>query len=139
MATDNRKTPVFDWEAGEFVTDIQGRVQTATGAPAVEQIVLKAQQTVRGAFLIYAADPEMPGSPHHAYGSDVDNIRISDLSDGAKLSEMERAVAEALRYDPWITGVRDVNVQRVGTDAAEITATVDHIFGSDSVTVTVTV
>jgi hypothetical protein len=134
MATDNRKTPVFDWQAGEFATDLQGRVRTATGAPAVEQIILKAQQTVRGDFLVYAADPEVPGSRGHTYGSDVDNIRISDLPNSAKLSEMERAVQEALIYDPWIKAVRDVSVQRQGTDEALITATVDHIYGTTTVT-----
>lgn len=134
MATDNRKTPVFDWEAGEFVTDLSGRVITATGAPAVKQIVLKAQQTTRGAFLIYAADPEVPGSKGHTYGSDLDNIRASDLPDSAKLSEMERAVKEAVIYDPWIRDVRDVSVQRQDTDATLISATIDHIYGTTPVT-----
>jgi hypothetical protein len=134
LATDNRKTPVFDWDAGEFATDLAGRVRTATGAPAVEQIVLKAQQTIRGAFLIYAADPEVPGSKGHTYGSDVDNIRVSDLPDSAKLSEMERAVKEAVIYDPWIKDVRDVTVQHQGTDEALITATIDHIYGTTTVT-----
>lgn len=134
MATDNRKTPVFDWLAGEFATDLQGRVRTATGAPAVKQIILKAQQTVRGAFLVYASDPEVPGSKGHTYGSDIDNIRTSDLPDSAKLSEMERAVREAVIYDPWIKAVRDISVRRQGTDEAVIIATVDHIYGTTTVT-----
>jgi hypothetical protein len=133
---DNRKTPVYDWQAGEFATDASGKVRTATGAAAVEQIVIKAQQTIRGLFLIYAADPEVEGSRGHTYGSDVDNIRISDLPTAAKLSEMERAVKEAVIYDPWIRDVRDITVQRQGMDEAVITATIDHIYGTDTLTFT---
>lgn len=131
---DNRKTPVFDWQAGEFVTDLAKQVQTTTGAAAVGQIVIKAQQTIRGAYLIYAADPEVEGSRGHTYGSDVDNIRKSDLPDAAKLSELERAVREAVIYDPWVRDVRDISISRQGLDEAVITATVDHIYGTDTVT-----
>lgn len=129
---DNRKTPVFDWQQGDFLRDPQGRVVTATGAEAVAQIVIKAQQTRRGVFLIYGPDPEVPDSPNHAYGSDVDRVKSMDIPDDVKKSEMERAVAEAIRYDPWITDVREIIVERSQTesDGAEITCTVDHVYGT---------
>lgn len=133
-STDNRKTPIFDWDTGEFATDLANGIKTATGAAAVEQIILKAQQTMRGLFLIYAADPEVADSKGHTYGSDVDNVRKSNLPESAKLSEMERAVQEALIYDPWIKAVRDVSVQRQAADEAVITATIDHIYGTSAVT-----
>jgi hypothetical protein len=131
---DNRKTPVFDWQRGDFATDLTGRVVTATGTPAVEQIVLKAQQTIRGLFLIYAADPEVTDSKGHSYGSDVDNIRNSDLPTAAKLSELERAVMEAVIYDPWVNDVSDISVTNQGMDEGLITATITHIYGTDTVT-----
>jgi hypothetical protein len=129
---DNRKTPVFDWETGEFALDLQGRVKTETGAPAVEQIILKAQQTIRGLFLIYAADPEVPESQGHTYGSDARRILASALDEDVKLAELERAVREALIYDPWIKDVYDITLTRQGQNDEEviITATVDHIFGT---------
>ncbi|WP_336786554.1 DUF2634 domain-containing protein [Paenibacillus sp. MMO-177] len=131
---DQRKTPVFDWQAGEFATDLTGRVKTATGAEAVEQIVLKAQATIRGLFLIYAADPEVPGSLGHIYGSDADAIRASDLPPVAKASELERAIREAIIYDPWISNISDISVARQRMDEAVITATIDHIYGTTAVT-----
>lgn len=131
---DTRKTPVFDWQAGEFALDLAKRVKTVTGSLAVEQIVIKAQQTIRGAYLIYAADPEVPGSRGHAYGSEVDSVRASDLSEITKLSELERAVKEAVIYDPWITAVKDISVTRQNLDEVLITATIEHIYGTSTVT-----
>ena len=134
---DTRKTPVFDWEAGEFALDAARKVRTSTGAEAVIEVVTKAQQTIRGAYLIYGADPEVSGSKGHTYGSDVDTVRVSDLPTAAKLSEMERAVKDAIMYDPWVKDVRDITVTRQGSDEALITATIDHIYGTDDLTFTV--
>jgi len=113
-----KKTPVFDWEKGDFVVDPQRRVITVTEEKAVEQVIIKALQTQRAIFLIYA-DPENEDN-NHKYGNDAANVLTANLSDDARLSELKRAVKEALVYDPWILDVYDIEVSRLGT--SEVTA-----------------
>jgi len=111
MATDKRKTPVFDWANGEFLADFQGGVVLATGSKAVEQVIIKAQQTRRGIFLIYA-DVENP-TLNHKYGSDVHDIAVrQDISDEVRISEIKRAVREALIFDAWVEDVTDIEVYK---------------------------
>ena len=111
MATDRRKTPVFDWAKGDFLVDFQGGVVLATESKAAEQVIIKAQQTKRGFFLIYA-DAENPAL-HHKYGSDVHDVAVrQDISDGVRVSEIKRAVKEALIFDAWIEDVTDIEVYK---------------------------
>ena len=116
MADDTRKTPVFDWEAGEFLTDFQGGVVTATEGKAAEQVILKAQATPRGMYLIYGDldNPEL----NHKYGSDVIDIAVrQDLSKEVRESEIKRAIKEALVYDAWVTDIGEITLyQAVDTD-----------------------
>jgi hypothetical protein len=115
---DKRKSPLFDWENGEFMT-AQGRVLTGTEEQAVQQIIIKAQQTARGLYLIYA-DTENPAL-NHKYGSDVHDILVRrDLTEEVRISELERAVQEAIIYDPWIDEVYDITIERQGS--AEVLA-----------------
>jgi hypothetical protein len=139
-----KTTPVFDFETGDFKVDLQGRVVTATEAEAVVQITLKAVNTVRGVYLIYAnTDDE---SLHHKYGNDLYNVmRANGLTEDARMSEMERAIKEALIYDPWITDITDIVIKRGkdltnndkiqrndGSQLDEVYAsyTIHHIFGT---------
>lgn len=134
------KTAVFDWEAGEFSLDLQGGVQTVTQAAAVAQIVLKAQQTTRGAFLIYA-DRDNPAL-HHKYGSDARRTMIMPMPEAARVSELKRNIREALVFDPWITDVRDVEITKQQVEdpttgvkkwAYFASCTVDHIYGTSNI------
>jgi len=144
-----KRSPVFDWETGEFVQDLQGNVATVTEGLAVEQIVIKALQTVRSVYLVYA-DVENP-ERHHTYGNDTFYVlQAGELSEEARLSELERAVEECLVYDPWITGIQDLQIKRrnqlagdepyvpaagdhIKTDEVYASFTVLHIFGESSV------
>lgn len=144
-----KRTPVFDFEAGDFVTDLQGRVVTVTEAEAVVQIALKALQTVRGVWLIYANSED--DARDHTYGNDTLNVmRAPGLSEKARLSEIERAIKEALIYDPWITRVTDIRIKRrkdltgnepyipaggdhVNIDEVYASYTVHHIFGTTEI------
>ena len=125
MAT-KKKSPVFDWGAGEFVT-AQGYVLTGTEEKAVEPVILKALQTVRGKYLIYA-DTENPAL-NHKYGSDVHDILTRrDITEDVRISEIKRAVREALIYDPWIVDVYNINITRRGTDEVVADVTVKTIY-----------
>lgn len=148
MATpeNEKRTPVFDWITGEFKTDLQGRVVTVTEAEAVAQIVLKAQQTVRGVYLIYGnmEEPELD----HTYGSDAENVlQAGDISEDVRIDELKRAAEESVLYDPWILAVEDIEIKRrkdltgqegfllpatdhIDVDEVYASFTVQHIFGS---------
>lgn len=138
MATteNEKRTPVFNWYVdqrgipyGEFLVDPSGRVVTATEREAVEQIVIKAQATARGVYLIYA-DPENEEN-NHKYGSDVFEILRQELPESVRKSEVERAIKQALIYDPWVTDVVDLVVSNLGTEEATADFTVKTIFDRD--------
>lgn len=123
-----KKSPVFDWETGEFKLN-QGAVVAAKESDAVVQVVLKAQVTPRGKYLIYA-DAERPDY-NHKYGSDVFNILThSDLTEATRLSELKRAVVEAIKYDPWVLDVYDVVID----NGKELTVsfTIDTIYDKNT-------
>lgn len=138
MEEDNqRRTVAFDWETGDFVVDTQGAQKVVTEAEAIEQIAIKALQTLRNRSLIYA-DIENPES-NHTYGSDVqDLLTMPGLPEEIREEELKRAVRETLIYDPWITEVSDITfstetvVDEAGkaVSATVISLTVSHIFGS---------
>lgn len=127
----DKKTPVFDWELGEFVTN-QGTVITATGTAAVEEIIHKAQRTARGVYLIYANTED--ADLNHKYGSDVqDIVRRSDLTEEARISELKRAIKEALIYDPWIVDVYGITIDRQNNGDVIAAYTVSTIFDEEIV------
>lgn len=108
------KTPIWDYEKGDFKTS-NGVILTAEDEAAIEQIILKAQATARGVYLIYAnienADLD------HKYGSDaVALLAQADVSDEVRDSELKRAVKEAIIYDPLITDVYDVALYQETAD-----------------------
>ncbi|TVX92229.1 DUF2634 domain-containing protein [Paenibacillus agilis] len=132
---DDLKTPVFDWDTGDFLVDLQGRIVTATGAEAVEQIVMKATQTIRGLFLIYAnlEEPELD----HKYGNDAVHTLVMDMPNSAKISELKRNILDALVYDPWINDVTDIEIEQRQDDKGEWAyygnATIHHVFGTSEI------
>lgn len=114
MAEESEKrTPLFDWEKGEFVLDLNGRVKTATGQKAAAEIIFKAQQTARGVYEIYADvdDPDL----NHKYGSEAQDIATRrDLTAGTRLSELQRAMREAIIYDPWVLDAYNFTLTQEG-------------------------
>lgn len=125
---DNRKTPVFDFKAGEFTVNYD-RVITATGGAAVKEIVQKAQTTPRGRYLIYA---NQLARLNHKYGSDVLDIATRrDISEELRLSELQRALKEAVRYDAWVKEVYNVVVTRAESGQITATYTVRTIYDTE--------
>lgn len=130
MAEESEKrSPVFDWENGEFLLDHANNVMTVTEQEAAEQIIIKALQTARGAFLIYAnVDDE---DLHHKYGSDVPDIqKDGTISQQVKEDEIKRAVEEALIYLDW---VNEVNNIALNTDNADPEVSLDVVTVFDRV------
>ena len=106
----NHRTPVFNWDKLDFEIQ-QNKVVTASDEEALQHLIIKAQQTARGVYLIYA-DTENDAL-NHKYGSDAfEIITQADLSDDARISELKRAIREAIIYDPWVVDVGDVEVYK---------------------------
>lgn len=129
---DERKTPIFDWETGEFATGIGGVVRTATGLEAAAQVVQKAENTQLGKYAVYGDLEDL--TKNHVYGSQVHEIAVrKDLPEAVRLSEMEREAREAIIYDPWVTDVTEATAysQKDEDDVVRyyINLTVETVFG----------
>lgn len=126
-----KKTPVFNYETGEFVID-SNAVAVATGEEALKQIIIKAQGTERGTYLIYA-DTEN-ADLNHKYGTDAISImNRSELPEEVKEAEIKRAIREAILYDPWVEEVYDITVAKQGGDSYLASFKVRSIFDSNLV------
>jgi len=125
---DNRKTPLFDFDTGEFITDY-GRIVTATGSSAVVEVLQKAQLTPRGKYLVYA---NPLARLNHKYGSDVQDIATRrGIGEELRLSELKRAVREAVLYDPWVKDVHSISVYRTGSGGVTADYVVRTIFDTE--------
>jgi hypothetical protein len=142
---DEKRTPVFDWEAGDFAVDLMGAQATATGEEAVKQIVIKALETERDVYLIYADWEDE--DRHHSYGSEVAEIMTrAELPEDVRDEEIKRAIREALIFEEWINAVTDIelirrsdsqtitgedgNIIEIGPDEIYANFTVRSIFGA---------
>lgn len=114
------RSAVYDWQNGGLLIQ-NNRVVVVTGRDALVQKIIKALQTRRGAFLIYARPDD--ADQNHKYGSDSwDVISYRDLSDEARISELKRSIRDALVYTfDWVLDVVDIEVyQEKGTDGVTV-------------------
>jgi hypothetical protein len=119
-----RRSPIFDWDKGDFAQNPDGSVKTATQGAAAEQIIVKALQTPRARFLIYAnlEDEDLD----HKYGSDVpDILRDYTISQEVKKDEVQRAIADALMYLDWVESVENVTFAVIDGEIGAIEANFD--------------
>lgn len=111
VAAKDKKTPVFDFVTGEFMTDTNGRILTTGGILGAVVIAMKAQQTPRGTRSIYRNSVD--ARFNHKYGNSAWHILTRpDLTEAVRLSEIKRAMREAILYDPWVTEVYNMSVVR---------------------------
>lgn len=92
-----KKAVLFDFAAGEFVTDGGGRVLEADGQTAWEQWCVKAVITTRYAYLAYGQN----------YGSEAVNILKKYPTRAAREAEIRRDITETLMADPRTAAVKD--------------------------------
>jgi Protein of unknown function (DUF2634) len=88
------------------------------GDEALRQFVSKEIRTARYRYLIY--DDE--------YGSELEDLIGSDVTEAFLNQEIPRIIREALIYDDRIADVRDFNIQREG-DGVYIEFTVEKTGG----------
>lgn len=106
---DTRKTPIFDYDTGEFALGVGGTIKTAVGADAVLHIAQKALNTQLGKHSVYGNFEDF--TKNHIYGSRVHDVAVrKDLPEAVRVSEIERETEEALKYDPRIKQVVSVGV-----------------------------
>ena len=93
-----------------------------TGAEAVRVWVWKALKTARCRYDIYTWD----------FGCEAENLVGRPFTAQVKESEAARYIREALGPNPYITGVRQVDVSFQG-DRLEVTCRVETIYGEGEV------
>ena len=107
----------WDFEAGRPCFS-GGKPLVVTGAEAVRVWIWKALMTARFHFSVYSWD----------YGSEVENLIGKPFTPAVKRSEAVRYVREALRVNPYIRAVRQVDVT-FRSDELTISCDVETIYG----------
>lgn len=113
------ESPLFDFEAGDFVIDGAGRYVMADGHTAWAQWCQKAVLTERFAYLAYSTD----------YGSELRSARRQP-SRAAVMSEIERTITETLLVDPRTKAVQDFDFVFEG-DSVRISFTIVPTIGRE--------
>lgn len=99
-----------------------GQPLEVSGAEAVKVWAWKALKTARRRFPAYT----------WGYGCEVERLVGKPFDEGVKRSEAARYVREALLIDPYITGVRSVDVSFEGS-ALTIQCEISTIYGEVTV------
>lgn len=93
---ENKKTFCFNFETGDFETDVVGNaLKTTNQEELLRQTVNKILHTARYKFLIYSDD----------YGNEVDYVLAQDDPPEVVEMELKRVYTEALIYHPLIANV----------------------------------
>lgn len=120
------KSPVFDYDKGDFIIDGLGAVKIVEDAEAVAHVAVKALQTERGKYELYVnvVDPELS----HKYGADIIDVVIRrGLPNDILMLELKNAVKEALIYDPEITAVSNITIT-LGNGEVEVSADLSTVY-----------
>lgn len=113
------KSPVFDFDAGEFVFDSFHRIKTVEGAQAIGQVIEKAVRTARNKFLIYSGK----------YGCEAQATKRLNLPLSVKKKEIVQDIRDAIIYDYRILKVVNLSAEITEKDMLEVEYLVTTIFG----------
>jgi len=113
----------WDYERGIPVFS-GGQPLEVTGAEAVKVWAWKALKTARRRFPAYT----------WGYGCEAERLIGKPFDEGVKRSEAARYVREALQINPYITGVRSVDVSFEGS-ALAIQCEISTVYGEVTVRV----
>lgn len=98
------KTPLFDWNKGEFIVNRYRRIETAEEGEALKMVIEKAVRTARNKYLIYS----------DKYGNDAFETRKLDLPLEVKEKEIAQDIREAVEYDYRVKGLTGLSVSFTG-------------------------
>lgn len=97
----------WDFKNSDFVLE-NGKPVAVEGNEALKIWIMKALQTPRYRYLAYS----------WAYGHELENAVGQGLSAEAARAEVERYIKEALTVNPYITGIKDIEVAIDGSKAS---------------------
>jgi len=112
------KSPVFDYEAGEFLTTPTGKIYLADGTQAWVEHCKKALTTERFKYIVYSGN----------FGHELEDLIAIPLSQAAFESEVKRMVTEALMVDARTAIVADFTFEW-GPDALRYSCIVTNTRG----------
>lgn len=96
-------TPVFDFRAGEFVSDSNGVVKVAEGQIGMANLIEKIHLVPRNAYRVYT----------DAYGSDARYVLIDrELNEEAKILRLKEVIRDSLIYDKRVVDVSVIEIER---------------------------
>ncbi|MDM5239107.1 DUF2634 domain-containing protein [Bacillus cereus] len=96
-------TPLFDFRAGEFVSDSNGVVKVDDGQIGMANLIEKIHLVPRNAYRVYT----------DAYGSDARNVLIDkELNEEAKILRLKEVIRDSLIYDKRVVDVSVIEIER---------------------------
>ncbi|PEJ95092.1 DUF2634 domain-containing protein [Bacillus wiedmannii] len=96
-------TPLFDFRAGEFVSDSNGVVKVAEGQIGMANLIEKIHLVPRNAYRVYT----------DAYGSDARYVLIDrELNEEAKILRLKEVIRDSLIYDKRVVDVSVIEIER---------------------------
>lgn len=122
--------PLCQDVAWDYASDMpifcRGEPVIVTGAEAVKVWIWRAIHTPRYAYEIHTGD----------YGSDLDRLMGQAYTDTLKTAEAPRYLRECLLINPYITAVRNIEVDFAGS-VLTIRCIVDTIYGEVGISASV--
>ncbi|PDZ49725.1 hypothetical protein CON07_19840 [Bacillus sp. AFS094611] len=96
-------TPLFDFRAGEFVSDSNGVVTVDEGQIGMANLIEKIHLVPRNAYRVYT----------DAYGSEARNVLIDkELNEEAKILRLKEVIRDSLIYDQRVVDVSVIDIER---------------------------
>lgn len=129
-AASRTELPLYKEVAWDFINNIpmveKGEYKIVEGAEAIKTWVFKAMKTERFRYRIYSAD----------FGNELDSLIGESYTPNLTKAECVRYVEEALRINPYITGISDVEVD-FHEGGLEVSMKLETIYGTEEVNVSV--
>jgi len=111
------KEYAWDFENNDFLL-VDGKNVFVTGKEAVKVWIWNVLQVPLGRYKAYTSD----------YGHQFETLINYNLSKSALTSEAERFLKEALLINPYITGIKNIEVSIDGSKA-DVSFTADTLYG----------
>lgn len=114
VATEPTLTYKLDFETKRISTKVDD-------FEAVMQAVMKILYTERYSYVIYSGD----------YGVELDKLIGQDYD--YVVSDIERIITEALTVDDRVLSISDLEIVKLNKDSAQVTFTVNTIYGAQAI------
>jgi hypothetical protein len=112
------KTPLFDFQKGEFFMDNSGRIPTDDGLQGMENLIEKVHRTARNTYVIYS----------DAYGTEEQDVLTEKNPEEIRQMRVKEAIRDCLIYDDRIIDIGPIELQRL-SDGYVAIYEIETIFG----------